>query len=49
MDDCDSSALLNLYLQIAPAELLRWLQRQSGKIVRNGIYSVRLVIWMMMN
>ena len=49
MGDCDSSALLNLYLQIAPAELFRLLQRQSGKIVRNGIYSARLVIWMMMN
>ena len=49
MADCDSSALLNLYLQIAPAELFRLLQRQSGKIVRNGIYSARLVMWMMMN
>ena len=41
--------LLNLYLQIAPAELFRLLQRQSGRIVRNGIYSARLVIWMMIN
>ncbi len=49
MADCDSSALLNLYLQIAPAELFRLLQRQSGSLVRNGIYSARLVIWMMMN
>jgi hypothetical protein len=49
MGDSDSSVLLNLYLQIAPAELFRLLQRQSGQIVRNGIYSARLVIWMMMN
>ena len=45
----DSSVLLSLYMQIAPAELFRLLQRQSGRIVRNGIYSARLVIWMMMN
>jgi putative transposase len=45
----DSAVLLNLYLQIAPAELFRLLQRESGQIVRNGIYSARLVIWMMMN
>jgi hypothetical protein len=49
MDNCDSSVLLSLYMQVAPAELFRLLQRQSGKIVRNGIYSARLVIWMMMN
>jgi putative transposase len=49
MTGYDSSVLLNLYLQIAPAELFRLLQRQSGQIVRNGIYSARLVIWMMMN
>jgi len=49
MANSDSSVLLNLYVQIAPAELFRLLQRQSGQIVRNGIYSARLVIWMMMN
>jgi len=50
MRDCDSSVLLNLYLQIAPAELFRLAAaRQSGQIVHNGIYSARLVIWMMMN
>jgi putative transposase len=49
MADADSSVLLNLYLQIAPAELFGLLQRQSGHILRNGIYSARLVIWMMMN
>ena len=45
----DSSAILDLYLQLAPAELFRLLQRQMGVIVHNGIYSARLVIWMMMN
>ena len=45
----DSSAVLDLYLQLAPAELFRLLQRQMGVIVRNGIYSARLVIWMMIN
>jgi hypothetical protein len=49
MNKSDSSILLNLFLQIAPLELFRLLQRQSGQIVRNGIYSARLVIWMMMN
>lgn len=49
MGKLDSSVLLNLYMQIAPAELFRLLQRQSGQVVRNGIYSARLVIWMMMN
>lgn len=43
------TALLNLYVQVAPAELFRLLQKQVGKMVRSGIYSARLVIWMMMN
>jgi hypothetical protein len=45
----DSSAIFSLYLQLAPAELFRLLQRQLGVTVRNGIYSARLVIWMMIN
>jgi len=49
MANSDSAVLLNLYVQVAPADLFRLLQRQSGRIVRNGIYSARLVIWMMMN
>jgi len=44
----DLSALLNLYLQIAPAELFRVLAKQLGVIRRNGIYTARVVIWMMM-
>jgi hypothetical protein len=46
MDDC---AMFSLYLQVAPAEMFRLLQGQTGRTVRNGIYSARLVIWMMMN
>jgi hypothetical protein len=45
----DSSAVFDLYLQLAPAELFRLLQRQMGVIVRDGIYSARLVLWMMIN
>ena len=45
----DSSAIFSLYLQLAPAELFRLLQRQMGVTVRNGIYSARLVIWMMID
>jgi putative transposase len=45
----DAYAMLSLYLQVAPAELFRLLQRQIGMTARNGIYSARLVIWMMMN
>jgi len=49
MASYDSSALFNLYVQMAPAELFRLLQRQSGHRAHNGIYTARLVIWMMMN
>jgi putative transposase len=49
VDHLDSSALFSLYLQLAPASLFRLLQRHLGVIVRNGIYSARVVIWMMMN
>jgi hypothetical protein len=45
----DSFAVFGLYAQLAPAELFRLLQRQMGVKVRNGIYSARLVIWMMIN
>lgn len=45
----DASAIFSLYLQLAPAELFHLLQRQMGVTVRNGIYSARLVIWMMIN
>lgn len=44
----DASALFSLYRQIAPAELFRLLQRQIGLKGRAGIYTARLVMWMMM-
>ena len=45
----DCSAIFDLYQRLAPAELFRLLQRQTGGIVRNGIYSARVVLWMMIN
>jgi hypothetical protein len=48
MAHLDSSALFSLYRQLAPAELFRLLQRQIGLKVRAGIYSARVVMWMMM-
>src|SRR6516165_1556464 len=44
----DSSALFNLYQRLAPAEMFRLLQREIGWKVRAGIYTARLVMWMMM-
>jgi hypothetical protein len=44
----DSSALFGLYQQIAPVELFRLLQREVGRKVHAGIFTARLVIWMMM-
>ncbi len=40
--------VLNLYTQIAPGELFRLLQRNLGLRKRTGIYTPRVVIWMMM-
>jgi len=48
MIPCESSVLLNLYTQIAPGELFRQLQRNLGMNVHNGIYTPRLLIWMML-
>lgn len=39
--------LLNLYTQIAPGELFRLLQRNLGLAKRTGIYTPRVLIWMM--
>ena len=44
----DSVALFDLYRQLAPAEMFRLLQRQIGCKARAGIYSARVVMWMMM-
>jgi IS4 transposase len=48
MASFDSSALFNLYQQLAPAELFRLLQREVACKLRAGIYTARLVMWMMM-
>lgn len=40
--------LLSLYAQIAPGELFRVLQRNLGLNKRDGIYTPRVLIWMMM-
>jgi putative transposase len=39
--------LLNLYTQIAPGGLFRLLQRNLGLTKRTGVYTVRVVLWMM--
>jgi len=48
MAHIDSSVLFNLYLQVAPPELFRLLQRQIGLRAHTGIYTARVVTWMMM-
>jgi putative transposase len=48
MAHVDSAALFSMYRQIAPAELFRLLQREMGLKVRAGIFTARLVIWMML-
>lgn len=40
--------VLSLYAQIAPGELFRLLQRNLGLPTRSGIYTPRVLIWMMM-
>ncbi len=40
--------VLNLYTQIAPGGLFRVLQRNMGLTKRTGLYTVRVVLWMMM-
>ena len=47
MATSDLSVLLSLYNQIAPGELFRVLQRNFGITKRDGIYTARVVIWMM--
>jgi hypothetical protein len=48
MDHLDSASPFSLYGQLAPAALFRLLERELGLKRRAGIYSARLVIWMMM-
>lgn len=45
----DSSTILDLYVQLLPGELLRLLQRELKLTVHNGIYTARLVLWMMIS
>ena len=40
-------SILNLYQQIVTAGLLQYLQKQAGMKVRQGIYSARVVLWLM--
>lgn len=42
------AAVFNLYVQLVPGELLRLLQREIGVTAHDGIYTPRVVIWMMM-
>jgi hypothetical protein len=48
MGHLDASALFNLYQQLAPAELFLLLRRQLGGRPHQGIYTPRVLIWMMM-
>src|SRR5438067_2509365 len=48
MISSDLPVLLNLYSQIAPSELFRLLQRNLGFVTRSGLYTPRVLIWMMM-
>jgi hypothetical protein len=43
----DSQSVLHLYQRIVTAGLLEYLQKQAGVKVRRGIYSARVVIWLM--
>jgi hypothetical protein len=46
--DSELPVLLSLYGQIAPGELFRLLQRNLGVTKHDGIYTPRVLIWMMM-
>jgi len=45
----DASAIFHLFVDLAPAELFRSLQQQLKVKRRSGIYSARLVLWMMIH
>jgi hypothetical protein len=47
MTHFSSSALFSLYQQLAPAEMFRLLQQEIGWRAHAGIYTARLVMWMM--
>ena len=46
--DVELPVLLSLYVNIAPGELFRLLQRNLGLTKHDGIYTPRVLIWMMM-
>ena len=48
MAQYNSSAVMDLYRQVAPSEMFRLLQRQMGRRTHDGIYTARVVLWMMM-
>lgn len=41
------SSVLPLYQRVVTAEWLQWVQLQAGTKFRRGIYSVRVVVWLM--
>jgi len=45
----DASAVFELYRDLAPAELFLSLPQHCKVKMRNGIYTARVVLWMMMN
>jgi putative transposase len=44
----NSESIFQLYEQVAPASLFRLLQRDCDRKVRTGIFTARVVLWMMM-
>lgn len=47
MGSPDLSSIALLYQRCAPAALFEYLQKRAGVKVRRGIYSLRVVVWMM--
>jgi len=45
----DATATFELYLYLAPADVFRSLQKELNLRRRSGIYSARVVLWMMIN
>jgi len=48
VDKAELPLVVSLYERMAPGELFGLLQRSLGRVTRRGIYTARLVIWMMM-
>ena len=43
----DPQSVLHLYRQTVTAGLMQYLQQQVGSKVRRGVYSARVVLWLM--